>query len=56
MHVINADTVEFTAEVQISPTFLAWCCSLGDNLKVVAPNKVVDSVRKYLQVTLSQYG
>lgn len=55
MRVINADTVEFTADVQISPTFLAWCCSLGNNLQVIAPNNVVDSVKEYLQMTLSQY-
>lgn len=55
MRVINADTVEFTADVQISPTFWAWCCSLGNNLKVVAPNNIVDRVKEYLQMTLSQY-
>jgi len=55
MYVIDFDTVEFAAEVQISPTFLAWCCSLGSDLKVIAPNNVVDSVKEYLQMTLSQY-
>ena len=56
MHVINADTVRFTAEVQISPTFLAWCCSLGCDLKVVAPNSVVDRVKAYVGMLIQNYA
>ena len=55
MHVINADTVEFTAEVQVSPTFLAWCCSLGNNLKVVAPIDAVENVKEYVKIIGEQY-
>ena len=55
MRVINADTVEFIADVQISPTFLAWCCSLGNSLKVVAPNNVVDSVKEYVGMLIQNY-
>lgn len=30
----------FSATVQISPVFLGWCCSFGNLLKVVEPDKV----------------
>lgn len=52
---INETTVEFAAEVQVSPTFIAWCCSLGDNLKVVAPVDVVNMTKEYLSAVLRQY-
>ena len=56
MRVINADTVEFIADVQISPTFLAWCCSLGDNLKVVAPMKAEEIVKEYIKELSNLYN
>ena len=37
----SEDTFRFTADVQISPVFLGWCCSFGGYLKVTAPNEIV---------------
>lgn len=47
--------VGFTAEVQISPTFLAWCCSFGDKLKVKGPRNVVDQIKEYLNKLVTNY-
>lgn len=55
LRTINETTVEFAAKVQVSPTFIAWCCSLGDNLNVVAPMDVVNMTKEYLSAVLRQY-
>lgn len=52
---LNDETVEFTADVQVSPTFIAWCCSLGDNLKVTAPADVAESIKEYIQKLNDSY-
>lgn len=44
----SEDTFRFTADVQISPVFLGWCCSFGGYLKVTAPNEIVTSLRLYI--------
>lgn len=41
------DKVTFETEVQISPTFIAWCCSFGNRLRVVSPPTVVHEVKEY---------
>lgn len=46
---LNDNTVTFKAEVQVSPTFLGWCCSFGDKLKVLSPENVVDNIKTYLE-------
>ena len=49
LHGKNDTLVCFSAEVQVSPTFLAWCCSFGNKLKVVAPDTVVNTVKDYIE-------
>lgn len=41
------DKIVVEADVQVSPTFIAWCCSFGNRLKVVSPPTVVHSVKEY---------
>lgn len=41
------DKVRFETEVQVSPTFIAWCCSFGNDMKVVSPPTVVHEVKQY---------
>lgn len=38
----------FTVEVQISPTFLAWCCSFGDKIEVTSPKNVREKLGTYI--------
>lgn len=45
----------FSADVQVSPTFLAWCCSFGDKLKVIAPEMVVNEIKKYIEELRKNY-
>ena len=47
--------VVFSAEVQVSPAFLGWCCSFGNMLKVTAPQSVADRVKAYATEVISQY-
>ena len=56
LRTIDKQTVGFTAEVQVSPTFLAWCCSFGDQLKVTAPKEVVQEIKEYLEKMIKNYG
>ncbi len=41
--------IEFEGLVQVSPTFLAWCCSLGKDLAVLEPVDVREQVKSYIQ-------
>lgn len=49
------DTVEFSADVQVSSRFLGWCCSFGNMLKVTSPRAVVDKIKEHLTQTAAQY-
>ena len=51
----SGDKIIFTAEVQVSKPFIAWCCSFGTGVKVTAPQTVVETVKNYLADTLGQY-
>ena len=44
-----------SCEVQVSPMFIAWCCSFGSRLTVEHPIKVVNSIKEHLNETLGQY-
>ena len=48
-------TVTFSADVQLSPPFFAWICELGDALKVVAPQDVVDWVKGEFYKRIKRY-
>ncbi len=51
----SGNKIIFTAEVQVSKPFIAWCCSFGTGVKVTAPKSVADMVKNYLTETLGQY-
>lgn len=51
----SGNKILFTADVQVSKPFIAWCCSFGKGMKVTAPQTVVDTVKNYLAETLGQY-
>ncbi len=52
---MNNDTVGFAADVQVSPTFLAWCCSFGDKLRVISPSFVVKEIKEYIDKLKNVY-
>ena len=45
---IDDNTVAFKAEVQVSPTFLGWCCSFGDKLKIIEPEYAVEKLQEHI--------
>lgn len=47
--------LKFNAEVQISPTFVVWCLSFGDKLKVIAPEKVKEELSFYTEKLYNLY-
>lgn len=55
LHDENNGSVTFSANVQVSPTFLAWCCSFGNQLQVIAPSFVVEKIKAYIEELQSIY-
>lgn len=57
IHLITVDdnTYRFTADVQISPVFMGWCCAFGEKVKIVAPDSVLEQLRKHVQQMVRQY-
>ena len=55
--IVPTDDEYFTARVnvQISPQFFGWVFSLGDAIKVVGPNEVVDKMKNELNRISSLY-
>lgn len=55
---IPADAEHFTVnvDVHVSRQFLGWVFSLGENVKVIGPNEVVDRMKEEIQRLIRQYG
>ena len=51
----SGNKIVFTADVQVSKPFIAWCCSFGTGMKVTAPQSVMATVKEYLAETMGQY-
>lgn len=49
------DKYKFGANVQISPTFYAWCASLGTKLKILSPASVAEGYADYLKGIIGLY-
>lgn len=48
--------ISFTADVQVSKTFLAWCCGFGKDLKVMSPDSVVQQLKEYTAELFEHYN
>jgi predicted DNA-binding transcriptional regulator YafY len=46
----------FSSKVRVSPTFIAWCISLGDRLKVVSPQQTLQEIRDYVSSLNTLYN
>ena len=55
LHKKDENTVGFTADVQVSPTFIAWCCSFGKQLKVLSPEWVIEKTKHYIEELAKNY-
>ena len=49
------NTFRFSATVQLSPVFFGWCCSFGDKLRVIGPEKIKELLALYLQAVMKNY-
>ena len=49
------NTFRFSATVQLSPVFLGWCCSFGDKLRVIGPEKVCELLKQLISTILDCY-
>lgn len=56
MKACSESTFWYSAEVQLSPAFYAWCFSFGDALKIVSPPEAVEEMKEYLQKIATLYG
>ena len=54
---IPADAEHFTVnvDVQVSSHFLGWIISLGEGVKIVGPNEVVEQMKKEIERLVCQY-
>ncbi len=55
---IPADAAHFTVnvDVHVSRQFLGWVFSLGENVKVIGPDEVVERMKEEIQRLIRQYG
>ena len=49
------DKYTFTAQVQVSPIFIGWCCAFGKKVKIVSPDNVVERLKNHLKEMGEQY-
>lgn len=49
------DKLGFKSKVRVSPTFIAWCVSFGNKIKLVAPQKTVEEVADYIESLSKMY-
>lgn len=50
------DYFTFTCEVRNSPMFKAWCCSYGNQLEILAPDKFVQELKDYTKALYAMYN
>ena len=46
----------FAADVQVSKTFLAWCCGFGKSLKITSPASVINELKEYTKELFEHYN
>ena len=52
---IDESTVRFSIKLQVSNPLYSWICGFGKKLKVVAPQSIVDELRKHITEALENY-
>lgn len=45
----------FTCSVIKSPMFIAWCCSYGENIKVLSPESLIKEIAEYIRTLSLMY-
>ena len=52
---LGDNKIRFSADVQISDLFFGWCSSFGENVKLIAPQNVLEDYKAYLKKVQLQY-
>lgn len=52
----DADHFRVSVDVHVSPQFLSWIISLGDDVKIIGPEGVVERMREEIRRLSRQYG
>ena len=52
----DADHFRVSVDVHVSPQFLSWIISLGDDVKIIGPEDVVERMREEIRRLSRQYG
>ena len=52
----DGEHFRMNVRVNVSPVFLSWLMTFGDEVKVLAPEGVIGQVKALAQSVLSQYG
>ena len=55
MHSVDEEHFVCVVRVQVSPQFIGWLFALGDGIKVMSPESVVDEVKHFLKKISGQY-
>lgn len=55
MRELDSGKIHCTVEVQQSPIFINWCCSFGNQLKVISPPSTIQQIKSHLTETLELY-
>jgi len=43
------DKIGFKTKVRVSPTFIAWCVSFGNKIKLISPEETVKEIAEYIE-------
>lgn len=52
---IDENTIGFSAEVQVSPMFIGWCCAFGSRMKATSPPSVIEEISKHIEALSNTY-
>lgn len=53
---VDDDYFTVNVDVHVSRQFLGWVFSLGDGIKIVGPNDVVEQMRSEIKRLIEQYS
>ena len=52
---VDDNNSETHVEVAVSPQFFAWVISLGNEVKLIGPDSVVEEMKEYVKSFLAKY-
>ena len=53
---VDEDHFQTVVNVSVSSQFLGWIMALGDRIKIVGPDEVVEQMKSEISRLMNQYG